>query len=313
MAITAALVKELREITGAGMMDCKKALTQTDGDMDKAVEFLREKGLAAMAKKANRIAAEGIVATKVCAKCGKIASIVEVNSETDFVAKNAQFQEYVAKVADQALATKAADMAEFMSEPWAEDTTLTVEQALSQKIAVIGEKLSIRRFEKLSVEEGVVASYIHAGGKIGVLVALETAASGEAVEELGKNIAMQVAALNPKYVNRSEVPGDFIEREKEILLAQIMNDPKESQKPEKVIKGMIEGRVSKEMKEICLLDQIYVKAEDGKQTVGKYVEEVAKQVGAAINVKAFVRYETGEGMEKREDDFAAEVAKQAGM
>ena len=292
------------------MMDCKKALNATEGDMDKAVEFLREKGLAAMAKKANRIAAEGIVATKVC-ECGKAASIVEVNSETDFVAKNADFQAYVAKVAAQALDTKAASMEEFMAEPWAEDTTLTVEQALSQKIAVIGEKLSIRRFEKAEVENGVVASYIHGGGKIGVLVVLETEATGDAVVECGKNVAMQVAALKPKYVDRSEVPADFIEHEKEILMAQIQNDPKESQKPEKVINGMINGRLNKELKEVCLVDQVYVK--DGDLTVQKYVDSVAKEVGAAIKVKSFIRFETGEGMEKREDDFAAEVAKQAGM
>ncbi|MDY3745487.1 MAG: translation elongation factor Ts [Lachnospiraceae bacterium] len=310
MAVTAQMVKELREMTGAGMMDCKKALNATEGDMDKAVEFLREKGLAAMANKANRIAAEGIVATKVC-ECGKAASIVEVNSETDFVAKNADFQAYVAKVAAQALDTKAASMEEFMAEPWAEDTTLTVEQALSQKIAVIGEKLSIRRFEKAEVENGVVASYIHGGGKIGVLVVLETEATGDAVVECGKNVAMQVAALKPKYVDRSEVPADFIEHEKEILMAQIQNDPKESQKPEKVINGMINGRLNKELKEVCLVDQVYVK--DGDLTVQKYVDSVAKEVGAAIKVKSFIRFETGEGMEKREDDFAAEVAKQAGM
>jgi len=310
MAITAAMVKELREMTGAGMMDCKKALNATEGDMDKAVEFLREKGLAAMAKKANRIAAEGIVATKVC-ECGSAAAIVEVNSETDFVAKNAEFQTYVAKVAAQALDTKAASMEEFMAEPWAEDTSLTVEQALSQKIAVIGEKLSIRRFEKVSVDKGVVASYIHAGGKIGVLVVLETEAKGDAVAECGRNVAMQVAALKPKYVDRSEVSEEFLAHEKEILLAQIQNDPKESKKPEKVITGMINGRLNKELKEICLVDQVYVK--DGDLTVQKYVDSVAKEVGAPIKVKAFVRYETGEGMEKREDDFAAEVAKQAGM
>lgn len=310
MAITAAMVKELREMTGAGMMDCKKALNETNGDMDKAVEFLREKGLAAMAKKANRIAAEGIVATKVC-ECGKAAAIVEVNSETDFVAKNADFQAYVAKVAAQALDTKATTMEEFMAEPWAEDTTLTVEQALSQKIAIIGEKLSIRRFEKVSVENGVVVSYIHGGGKIGVVVVLETEAAGDAVVECGKNVAMQVAALKPKYVDRSEVPADFIEHEKEILLAQIQNDPKESQKPEKVIQGMINGRLNKELKEVCLVDQAYVK--DGDLTVKKYVDTVAKEVGAPIAIKSFVRFETGEGMEKREDDFAAEVAKQAGM
>ena len=308
MAITAAMVKELREMTGAGMMDCKKALTATEGDMDKAVEFLREKGLAAIAKKANRVAAEGIVAT-VLSDDHKTGAIVEVNSETDFVAKNADFQAYVARVAAQVLATNAESMEAFMSEPWIDDASLTVEQALSQKIAIIGEKLSIRRFEKIISKDGVLATYIHAGGKIGVLVELTTDASGDAVYDCGKNVAMQVAALKPKYTNRDEVPGDFVEHEKEILKAQAMNENPD--KPENIIEKMIIGRLNKELKEICLVDQIYVK--DGDLTVKKYVDSVAKEVGSAIAVKSFVRYETGEGMEKREDNFAEEVAKQAGM
>ena len=309
MAITASMVKELREMTGAGMMDCKKALNETNGDMDKAVEFLREKGLAAMAKKANRVAAEGIVATEI-AENGKVAAIVEVNSETDFVAKNADFQAYVAKVVNQLVDTNADSVESFLAEPWKEDSSITVEQALSQKIAIIGEKLSIRRFEKITTD-GVVVSYIHGGGKIGVLVELETEAAQEEVAEFGKNVAMQIAALNPKYVTRDEVPADFIEHEKEILMAQIQNDPKESQKPEKVIQGMIQGRLNKELKEVCLVDQTYVK--DGDLTVQKYVDSVAKEIGKAIKIKSFVRFETGEGMEKREDDFAAEVAKQMGL
>ena len=308
MAITASMVKELREMTGAGMMDCKKALNETNGDMDKAVEFLREKGLAAMAKKANRVAAEGIVATEI-AENGKVAAIVEVNSETDFVAKNADFQAYVAKVVNQLVDTNADSVESFLAEPWKEDSSITVEQALSQKIAIIGEKLSIRRFEKITTD-GVVVSYIHGGGKIGVLVELETEAAQEELAEFGKNVAMQIAALNPKYVTRDEVPADFIEHEKEILMAQIQNDPKESQKPEKVIQGMIQGRLNKELKEVCLVDQAYIK--DGDLTVQKYVESVAKEIGKAIKVKSFVRFETGEGIEKREEDFAAEVAKQMG-
>ena len=308
MAITAAMVKELREMTGAGMMDCKKALTATEGDMDKAVEFLREKGLAAIAKKANRVAAEGIVAT-ILSDDHKTGAIVEVNSETDFVAKNADFQAYVARVAAQVLATNAESMEAFMSEPWIDDASLTVEQALSQKIAIIGEKLSIRRFEKIVSKDGVLATYIHAGGKIGVLVELTTDASGDAVYDCGKNVAMQVAALKPKYTNRDEVPGDFVEHEKEILKAQAMNENPD--KPENIIEKMIIGRLNKELKEICLVDQIYVK--DGDLTVKKYVDSVAKEVGSAIAVKGFVRYETGEGMEKREDNFAEEVAKQMGM
>ena len=306
--ITAAMVKELRELTGAGMMDCKKALNETDGDKEKAIEFLREKGLAAMAKKANRIAAEGLVAT-ILSDDHKTGAIVEVNSETDFVAKNAVFQEYVNRVAAQALASNAATVEEFMAEAWIDDAALTVEQALSQKISVIGEKLSIRRFEKITTE-GVLTTYIHAGGKIGVIVELTTDAAAEAVAECGKNVAMQIAALKPEYTDRTEVSADYIAHEKEILLAQIKNDPKESQKPEKVIEGMVAGRINKMLKDICLVDQVYVKAEDGKQTVGKYVEEVGKAAGTAVAIKGFVRFETGEGMEKKEENFAEEVAKQ---
>ena len=306
--ITAAMVKELRELTGAGMMDCKKALNETNGDKEKAVEFLREKGLAAIAKKANRIAAEGLVAT-ILSDDHKVGAIVEVNSETDFVAKNAVFQEYVGRVAAQALASNAKTVEEFMAEAWIDDASLTVEQALSQKISVIGEKLSIRRFEKVTTD-GVLTTYIHGGGKIGVIVELTTDAAAEAVLECGKNVAMQIAALKPEYTNRSEVSADYIAHEEEILLAQIKNDPKESQKPEKVIAGMVSGRINKMLKDICLVDQVYVKAEDGKQTVGKYVEAVAKEVGTSVAIKGFVRFETGEGMEKKEENFAEEVAKQ---
>ena len=309
MAITAAQVKELRELTGAGMMDCKKALAATEGDMDKAVEFLREKGLATAQKKASRVAAEGLCKTLV-AEDGKKAVVVEVNAETDFVAKNEKFQNYVAEVAAQALNTTAADIEAFLAEPWAADTTKTVKEALAAQVAVIGENMQIRRFAQVVEENGFVASYVHMGGKIGVLVDIESDVVNDDVKEMAKNIAMQIAALKPKYTNRSEISEDYIAHEKEILLAQIMNDPKESQKPEKVIQGMINGRINKELKEICLLDQVYVKAEDGKQSVAKYVEEVAKANGAKISVKGFVRYETGEGIEKKEENFAEEVAKQ---
>ena len=311
MAVTAAMVKELREMTGAGMMDCKKALAATDGDMDKAVEFLREKGLAGAEKKAGRIAAEGIVATAMT-EDEKKAVVVEVNAETDFVAKNAKFQAYVAQVAAQALTTTAADMDTFMAEKWAADETLTVKEALSSQISIIGENMNIRRFKQVVEENGVVVSYIHAGGRIGVLVDVETDVVNDAVKEMGKNIAMQIAALNPKYTSRDEVSAEFIEHEKGILMAQIQNDPKEASKPEKVIQGMIQGRINKEMKEICLLDQTYVKAEDGKQSVAQYVAQVAKENGANITVKGFVRFETGEGLEKKEENFAEEVAKQMG-
>ena len=312
MAITAAMVKELREISGAGMMDCKKALTATEGDMDKAMEFLREKGLATAQKKASRIAAEGIVMLKV-AEDSKKAVAVEVNAETDFVAKNEKFQAYVAQVAEQALETEAADIDAFLAETWKFDTTKTVNEALAGQIAVIGENMKIRRFQKVEEENGFVASYTHMGGKIGVLVDVVTDVVNDEIKEMAKNVAMQIAALNPKYTNRSEVSEEYIAHEKEILMAQIQNDPKESQKPEKVIQGMISGRINKELKEICLLDQVYVKAEDGKQSVEKYVAEVAKANGANITIKGFVRYETGEGIEKKEEDFAAEVAKQMGM
>ena len=311
-AVTAAMVKELREMTGAGMMDCKKALAATEGDMDKAVEFLREKGLAGAAKKAGRIAAEGVVVTALT-EDGKKAVAVEVNAETDFVAKNEKFQNYAADVAAQALVTTAANMDEFMAETWAKDTTLTVKEALSSQISIIGENMNIRRFEQVVEENGCVVSYIHAGGKIGVLIDVETDVVNDAIKEMAKNVAMQVAALRPQYTNNKEVSAEYLEHEKAILMAQIMNDPKEASKPEKVIQGMIAGRINKQLKEICLLDQVYVKAEDGKQSVAQYVAQVAKENGANITIKKFVRFETGEGLEKKEENFAEEVAKQMGM
>lgn len=309
MAVTAAMVKELREMTGAGMMDCKKALAATDGDMDKAVEFLREKGLAGAAKKAGRIAAEGIVVTALTDDAKK-AVVVEVNAETDFVAKNEKFQTYAADVAAQALVTTAADIEAFMAETWARDTTMTVKEALSSQISIIGENMNIRRFEQVAEDNGFVASYIHGGGKIGVLIDVETDVVNDAVKEMAKNVAMQAAALKPMYTDRNEVSEEFIEHEKAILMAQIQNDPKEASKPEKVIAGMIQGRINKELKEICLMDQVYVKAEDGKQSVDQYVKAVAKENGANIKIKKFVRFETGEGLEKKEENFAEEVAKQ---
>ena len=309
MAVTAGMVKELREMTGAGMMDCKKALAATDGDMDKAVEFLREKGLAGAAKKAGRIAAEGVVVTALTAD-EKKAVVVEVNAETDFVAKNEKFQTYAADVAAQALKTTAADMDAFMAEKWEKDPTLTVKEALSSQISIIGENMNIRRFEQVEEADGFVASYIHGGGKIGVLVDVETDVINDAVKEMARNVAMQAAALKPTFTNRDEVSPEFIEHEKAILIAQIQNDPKEASKPEKVIQGMIQGRINKELKEFCLMDQVYVKAEDGKQSVAQYVAQVAKENGAKITVKKFVRFETGEGIEKKEENFAEEVAKQ---
>lgn len=309
MAVTAGMVKELREMTGAGMMDCKKALTATEGDMDKAVEFLREKGLATAQKKAGRIAAEGIVKVAV-SEDEKKAVAVEVNAETDFVAKNEKFQEYVAQVAEQAMDTKSADIEAFLAEPWKYDTSETVAEELAHKIAMIGENMNIRRFAQISEENGFVASYTHMGGKIGVLVDVETDVINDDIKEMAKNVAMQAAALKPLYTNESEVDQDYIEREKEILTVQAKNEKPDAN--DKIISGMVMGRIKKELKEICLMDQIYVKAEDGKQSVGKYIEEVAKANSAKISVKSFVRYETGEGIEKKDEDFAAEVAKQMG-
>ena len=310
MAITASMVKELREMTGAGMMDCKKALNATDGDMDKAVEFLREKGLATAQKKAGRVAAEGLCKTLVT-EDKKKAVVVEVNAETDFVAKNDTFQAYVAQVAEQAMETSATNVEAFLAETWKFDTTKTVQEALAGQIAVIGENMNIRRFEQVSEENGFIASYTHMGGKIGVLVDVETDVVNEAIEEMARNVAMQVAAIKPIYTSRDEVSAEYIEHEKEILTAQAKNEKPDAN--DKIINGMVMGRINKELKEICLLDQVYVKAEDGKQTVAQYVAEVAKANGANITVKKFVRFETGEGIEKVEENFAEEVAKQMGM
>ena len=310
MAITAGMVKELREMTGAGMMDCKKALTATEGDMDKAVEFLREKGLATAQKKASRVAAEGLCKTLV-SEDEKSAVVVEVNSETDFVAKNEKFQEYVAQVAEAAMETSAATTEEFLAQPWKFDTTKTVQEALAGQVAVIGENLQIRRFAKVSEENGFIASYTHMGGKIGVLVDVETDVINDAVKEMAKNVAMQAAALKPLYTNRNEVSQEYIDHEKEILTVAAKNEKPDAN--EKIINGMVMGRINKELKEICLLDQVYVKAEDGKQSVAKYVEEVAKANSAKITIKSFVRFETGECIEKKEENFAEEVAKQMNM
>ena len=307
MAVTAKMVKELREMTGAGMMDCKKALNETNGDMDAAIEFLRKNGEAKAVKKAGRIAAEGIVMADV--KDDKTAAIVEVNSETDFVAKNAEFQGFVKAVVNQAIASDSADMDGFMAEAWNEDASKTVQDALNEKISIIGEKLSIRRFEKVAADNGCVVSYIHGGGRIGVLVVADTDVVNDDIKACLKNVAMQVAAMSPKYVSRDEVSQEYMEHEKEILLAQAKKE--NPNKPDNIIEKMIIGRLNKEMKEICLLDQVYV--QDSDLTVAKYVDKVAKENNANVTVKKFVRFETGEGLEKKVDDFAAEVAAQAGM
>ncbi len=303
MAITASMVKELREMTGAGMMDCKKALNETNGNMDEAVEFLRKNGEAKAVKKAGRIAAEGIVMADVADD--KKAAIVEVNSETDFVAKNDEFKEFVANVVKQALETSSADMDAFLAESWVADSSQTVKDALVAKIARIGENLNIRRFEKLE-SDGCIVSYIHGGGRIGVLVDADTDVVNDEVKKCLRNVAMQIAAMTPKYVSRDEVSQDYLDKEKEILLAQAKQE--NPNKPENIIEKMIIGRLNKELKEVCLLDQVYV--QDGDLTVGKYVEKVAKENAANLSIKRFIRFETGEGIEKKKEDFAAEVAAQ---
>ena len=305
MAITASMVKELREMTGAGMMDCKKALNETNGDMDAAIEVLRKNGQAKAEKKAGRIAAEGIV--KAVVKDDKVAAIVEVNSETDFVAKNEEFQGFVDAVVNQVADSDAADMDAFMAEAWAADTTKTVKDALIEKVAVIGENLNIRRFEKI-VTDGCVVDYIHGGGRIGVLIEAEADVVNDEIKKCLKNVAMQVAAMSPKYTSRAEVSQEYMDHEKEILLAAAKKENPE--KPENIIEKMIIGRLNKELKEICLLDQAYV--QDSDLTVAKYVEKVAKENNANVTVKRFVRFETGEGIEKKQEDFAAEVAAQMG-
>jgi len=288
MEISTNAIKELRERTSAGMMDCKKALMENEGDMEKAIEWLREKGLSKAAKKAGRIAAEGIV--DVCITDGA-AALVEINSETDFVAKNEDFR-------------KVNDLEEFLNETWIKDQTKTVKDSLTEKIATIGENLNIRRFTKLDTKDGVVASYIHGGGKIGVLVKFATTNNSDIVLEAGKNIAMQVAAVNPLYLSSNEIPADYVEKEKAILREQALSEGK----PTDIVEKMIIGRLNKQLQEVCLLDQNYVK--DPEMTITKYLESVSKQVGTDVKVASFVRFETGEGIEKKEENFADEVAKQ---
>ena len=289
------------------MMDCKKALTQTEGDMEKAMDYLRENGMAKAQKKADRIAAEGLC-EGIVSEDGKTAAVVEVNSETDFVAKNEKFQAYVHEVAQQAICSDAADLDAFMAETWKFDESKTVQEALVAEIAVISENLKIRRFEKVVEENGFVQSYTHAGGKIVVLVDVVTDVINDEIKDMAKNVAMQAAAMRPKYNSRADVDQDYIEKEKEILFAAAKNEKPNA--PEKILNGMVMGRINKELSEICLLDQVYVKAEDGKQTVSKYVDEVAKKNGANVCIKGFVRYETGEGIEKKQENFAEEVAAQ---
>ena len=363
MEITAAMVKELREMTGAGVMACKKALVETDGDYDKAIEVLREKGEATAVKKAGRIAAEGVVRVEV--KDDKNGVIVEVNSETDFVAKNEKFGAFVSNVVEQVFATSTTIAEELLEEKFVKDESKTVKEELVSQIAVIGENLTIRRFAKIN-SDGIVVPYIHGGGRIGVLVEAKTDAVNDSVKEALKNIAMQIAAMNPQYIKREDISADELSSLRKITIESALNDPATLPKPilkrlldkavadkvwsdadiaiyneksnnlnyifnflsedaknaiislamadksaiveDKIFAGLVEGRISKQVKEISLYDQTYVKAEDGKQTVKAYLASV----DASLNVVNMIRYEVGEGIQKKEENFAEEVAKQMG-
>ena len=298
MAVTAAMVKELRELTGSGMMDCKKALVETDGDIDKAVDWLREKGIMKAQKKSGRSAAEGLVRLAF-SDDHKTAAIVEINSETDFVAKNQEFVEYVQDVAALALEKGDDSMEEFMAEPFEGSTLSEVHTA---KVAKIGENLNIRRFAKVSEPGVLYTGYVHGGGRIGVIVGIKTEASPEEIEMVGKDVAMQVASMSPKFVDEAGVDPEYLESEKKILTEQVLNEGK---KPEMVDK-IVAGKIKKELKEVCLVDQPFVKNSD--LSVKQYVDSVAKEMGKPMQVVSMIRYEVGEGIEKKEDDFAAEVA-----
>ena len=307
MAVTAAMIKELRELTGVGMSACKNALVETDGNIEEAIEYLRKQGLANAAKKAGRIAAEGLSYAYI-ADDNSVGVVVEVNSETDFVAKNDLFKEFVDNVAKQASKSDAKNMDEFFAEKWLADESKTVKDELVEKISVIGENLNIRRFEKIvNTGNSYLVSYIHAGGKIAVLVELGTSSKDAAVLTAGKNVAMQIASMSPRFVATENVPEDYIAHEKEVLLEQAKNDPKNANKPENILEKMLIGRLNKEMKEVCLLEQEYVLGD--KISVGQYMKEVSKEVGTDVTVKSFIRFETGEGIEKKNENFAEEVAK----
>lgn len=301
--ITAAMVKELRERTGAGMMDCKKALGETDGDMERAIEVLREKGLAAAAKKAGRIAAEGIVTTYITEDM-KIGAVVEVNCETDFVAANEDFKALAENVAKMAANTSATTVEELLAEKYIADENITLQEAVTALIAKLGENMSVRRFEKFVVENGVIQSYIHGNGKIAVLVQLACDKQDEVLKVVAKDLAMQVAAANPLFLNKDKVDNAALETEKEIFRVQALNEGK----PENIVEKMVMGRINKYYKEVCLVEQVWVK--NGDYTIAKYLQEEGKKIGATIDVVRFARFERGEGIEKKEENFAEEVQKQ---
>lgn len=300
--ITAGVVKELRERTGAGMMDCKRALTESNGDMDKAIEILREKGLAAAAKKAGRIASEGLVETYI-SEDGMNGAIVEINCETDFVAKNEDFLAFVKGMAKHAALSKAKDVEEMLNEKYILGES-TVKDTLTSLVAKIGENMNLRRFERFSKDQkGLLKDYIHGGGRIGVMVQL-ACENETGLDEVAKDIAMQVAAANPLYITRDQVTADVIEKEKEIYKAQAMNEGK----PENIAEKMVQGRIQKYYKEVCLVEQLWIR--DSDLTIQKFLDEKSKALGAPITVKKFARFEKGEGIEKKTEDFAAEVQAQ---
>lgn len=300
MAVTAALVKELRERTGAGMMDCKKALVETDGNIDKAIEVLREKGLSKAAKKSGRIAAEGLVRIAYNDDNSESA-IVEINSETDFVAKNDEFITFVEDIANMALLHGEKDMDEFMSVDF---NGKPISGVLTDKIAKIGENMNIRRYKKLATDGVVYTGYTHGGGRIGVIVGIKTDASADEISRVGKDVAMQIASMDPKYISDKDVDPEYLENEKRILTQEVLNEGK---KPE-IVDKIVAGKIKKELKEVCLLDQPFVK--DGDMSVGQYIAGAAKEIGKSMEVVEMLRYEVGEGIEKKNEDFAAEVAAQ---
>ena len=302
-AVTSAMVKELRERTSAGMMDCKKALVESDGDMDKAIEWLREKGLSQAAKKASRIAAEGAVAQYV-SEDGNIGALVEVNCETDFVANTDQFKGFANSVAKHIALANPADVDAMMAQKFVGDESKTISDMVSDATVAIGEKISVRRFERYETA-GVISTYIHLGGKVGVMVEVATDANGrqnDAVKTFAHDLALQIAAARPEAVRREEVDVEKLNKEKEILRAQALNEGK----PEKIVERMVEGRIEKYYKEVCLLEQPFVK--DGEKTIKALMAEIAKAAGAELDVVKFVRFERGEGIEKRKDDLAGEIA-----
>lgn len=310
MQITAQMVKTLREKTGAGMMDCKKTLTEAGGDMDKAIDLLREKGLSKAAKKADRIAAEGLVGVEVSADM-KTAAIAEINSETDFVSKNEEFKTFVKEIVSTVLEKAPQNTDDLMK---ADFNGHTVQDELNNKIAKIGENMNIRRFARIEAKTGRIISYLHAGGKIGTLIYLETPSEDDKLNELGKDIAMQVAAMNPKYITEKDVDQEYLDHEREVLKQQAINEnnelPEEKRKPIEILEKMLGGRLKKQLKEVCLVDQAFVK--EAKKSVGDVIKEYEKMLNTKITVASMVRYEVGEGIEKRQEDFAEEVSKQMG-